>query len=138
MPVIEAEALVAAPAEEVFKVLHDPTRHPEWWVGVDAIEDVHGDHEALRFSLRRNDLPGRRLEQRQEPLAGGGIVMTCVQYDIRFRWRLIPEGDATRVQARVEIPEQWRELTDGYRVKIPASLERLTTLCGRTGAVGEP
>jgi hypothetical protein len=80
-----------------------------------------------------HDYPGAKLEQRQEPLAGGGIVMTCLRYGIRFRWRLIPEGDAaTRVHAHVEIPEQSRELTDGYRRKIPASLERLTTLCNRS------
>jgi hypothetical protein len=132
MPVIEAEALVAAPAEEVFKILHDPTRHPEWWVGVDAIEGVHRQDDALRFWVDSRDYPGARLEQRQEPLAGGGIVMTCLRYDIRFRWRLIPEGDATRVRAQVEIPDQSRELTDGYRARIPASLERLTTLCKRS------
>ncbi len=129
MPVIEAEALVAAPAEEVFKVLHDPTRHPEWWVGVDAIEDVRRQDDALRFWVDSRDYPGTRLEQRQESLAGGGIVMTCLRYGIHFRWRLIPEGDATRVYAHVEIPDHSRELTDGYRTKIPASLERLTTLC---------
>jgi hypothetical protein len=132
MPVIEAEALVAAPAEEVFKILHDPTRHPEWWVGVDAVERVRRQDDALRFSVDSSDHPGTRLEQRQEQLAGGGIVMTCLQYGIRFRWRLSPEGDATRVYAHVEIPERSRELADGYRVKIPASLERLTTLCTRS------
>ena len=131
MPVVEAEALVAAPAEEVFKVLHDPTRHPEWWVGVDAIEGVHRQDDALRFWVDSRDHPGIRLEQRQESLAGGGIVMTCLQYGIRFRWRLTPEGDATRVHAHVEIPDQSRELTDGYSRKIPASLERLTALCAR-------
>jgi Polyketide cyclase / dehydrase and lipid transport len=132
MPVIEAEALVAAPAEEVFKVLHDPTRHPEWWVGVDTVEGVRRQDDALRFWVDSRDHPGIRLEQRQEPLAGGGIVMTCLRYGIRFRWRLIPEGDATRVHAHVEIPDYSRELTDGYRTKIPASLERLTTLCKRS------
>jgi uncharacterized protein YndB with AHSA1/START domain len=132
MPVIEAEALVAAPAEEVFKLLHDPTRHPEWWVGVDAVEGVRRQDDALRFSLGSRDHPGTRLEQRQESLAGGGIVMTCLRYGIRFRWRLAPEGDATRVQAHVEIPDRSRQLTDGYRAKIPASLERLATLCERS------
>ena len=132
MPVIEAEALVAAPAEEVFKVLHDPTRHPEWWVGVDTVEGVHRQDDALRFWVDSRDYPGVRLEQRQTPLAGGGIVMTCVQHGIHFRWRLVPEGDATRVQAHVEIPDHSRELTEGYRAKIPASLERLTTLCTRS------
>jgi hypothetical protein len=129
MPVIEAEALVDAPAEEVFKVLHDPTRHPEWWVGVDAVAGVSRQDDALNFWVDSRDYPGITLEQRQEPLAGGGIVMTCLRYGIRFRWRLIPEGDATRVQAHVEIPDSSRDLTDGYRKKIPASLERLTTLC---------
>jgi Polyketide cyclase / dehydrase and lipid transport len=129
MPIVEAEALVAAPAEEVFKVLHDPTRHPEWWLGLDAIEGVRQQDEELRFAVLSQDFPGDRLEQRQEPLpGGGGIVMTCLQYGVRYRWRLVPEGDATRIHAQVEIPDRRRELTDAYRVKIPASLQRLTAL----------
>ena len=132
MPVIEAQALVAAPAEEVFKVLHDPTRHPEWWVGVDTIEGVRREEDALRFTLRSPDDPGAILEQRQEPLADGGIVMTCLQYGVSFRWRLIPEGDGTRVHAHVEVPDHSRKLTDGYRRKIPASLKRLAALCARS------
>jgi uncharacterized protein YndB with AHSA1/START domain len=128
MPIVEAETLIAAPAEEVFKVLHDPTRHPEWWVGLDTIEGVQGQDGELRFSVLSHDYPGVRLEQRQEPLAGGGIVMTCLQYGLRFRWRLVPEDHATRVHAHVEIPDRWRELTAGYRMKIPASLERLSAL----------
>ena len=59
---------------------------------------------------------------------GPDRVMTCMQPGVRHRWRLVPEGDATRVQAHVEIPDHRRELIDGYRVKIPASLERLTAL----------
>jgi len=42
------------------------------------------------------------------------------------------EGDATRVHACVEVPEHWRELGDGYRAKIPASLQRLRALCQRS------
>jgi hypothetical protein len=129
MPVIEAQTLIPATAEEVFKVLHDPTRHPEWLVGVDAVEGVRRSDDALRFTLGSSEHPGTRLEQLQEPLAGGGIVMTCLYYGIRFRWRLIADGEATRVLARVEVPEQARELADGYRASVPASLERLSRLC---------
>ena len=131
MPVIGAHALILATAEEVFKVLHDPTRLSEWLVGVDAVEGVRGTDGRLRFSLGSSDHPGTRLEQRQEPLAGGGIMMTCLHYGIHFRWRLVAEGDATHVHALVEIPEQARELADGYRTSIPASLERLSVLCAR-------
>ena len=92
MPVIEAEALVAAPAEEVFKILHDPTRHPEWWVGVDAVEGVRRQDDALRFSVDSSDHPGTRLEQRQEPLAGGGIVMTCLQLRHPLQMAADPRG----------------------------------------------
>ena len=34
----ELESVCRAPAIDVFKILHDPSRIPEWWAGVDRVE----------------------------------------------------------------------------------------------------
>jgi hypothetical protein len=38
MPSFERSATAAAPPEEVWKVLYDPARFPEWWAGIETVE----------------------------------------------------------------------------------------------------
>lgn len=38
MPGFEESAVCRAPGEEVRKLLYDPARFPEWWVGVARVE----------------------------------------------------------------------------------------------------
>ena len=53
MPGFEESALCRAPAEEVWKLLHDPARYPEWWDGVERME---AGPEGLTL-LRESDFP---------------------------------------------------------------------------------
>ena len=79
----------SAPVEEVWKLLFDPTRFPEWWVGVETVQtqgpdqynpacdshgaalpsealDRKGDYMRARSSPRRARLPGRDRAGLQE------------------------------------------------------------------------
>jgi len=38
MPQFDDEILVRAPLEEVWKLVHDPSRYPEWWTGIGSVE----------------------------------------------------------------------------------------------------
>ena len=38
MPTFDRQATSTAPAEEVWKLLYDPPRFPEWWAGIERVE----------------------------------------------------------------------------------------------------
>ena len=38
MPEFTLTARAAAPVEEVWKLLFDPTRFPEWWAGIETVQ----------------------------------------------------------------------------------------------------
>ena len=59
----------AAPVEEVWKLLYDPSRFPEWWQGLEAVEpgapvaepeEPRGEEDAIR---------GAQKTQEPEPVA---------------------------------------------------------------------
>jgi uncharacterized protein YndB with AHSA1/START domain len=41
MPEFEDRARSDAPPEEVWKLLYDPARFPDWWAGVGSVEPGH-------------------------------------------------------------------------------------------------
>ena len=41
MPAFDDSATAAAPAEEVWKLLYDPSRFAEWWEGIETVEPDH-------------------------------------------------------------------------------------------------
>lgn len=44
MPGFALTALCRAPVEEVWKLLFDPARFPEWWVGIETVrQDAPGE-----------------------------------------------------------------------------------------------
>ena len=45
MPTFTLTAQAPAPVEEVWKLLHDPARFPEWWAGVETVRTgTDGDY----------------------------------------------------------------------------------------------
>lgn len=122
MTSLQLSRLIDAPAEEIWKLVFDPSRHPEWWVGVGAVDDVRSDG----FVLRPEDEPALALEQQLRSLPDGdGVVVSCVTYGTRFTWRLTPAGAATRVEAAIDLPEALAGGLEVKREQLVASLERL-------------
>src|SRR3954466_9172978 len=125
MPNSHDSAVSPAPPEDVWKALYDPRRFPEWWVGLETVEaGADGAYTAYpdgypdfpMAQLLRTDADGRRA------------VVSCLVSDLRFEWRLTPEGDGTRTGGGVETPEHGAPRLDTQREAIAQSLRRLAAV----------
>jgi uncharacterized protein YndB with AHSA1/START domain len=130
MPGFTLTQVVAAPVEEVWKVLFDPTRIPDWWVGMEAVR-VDG-RDAFTLWLAQD--PGRPLPQRVsgEP-AAGRMTMSCQVNEIDFTWRLAEEAGGTRVTVQVAFAPATADQLDRTRAALTASLPALAGLAEATG-----
>ena len=125
MPGFELEAACAAPPSEVWKLLHDPSRFPEWWAGLARVEP--GDGESTFYRAAWPDFAYPTLvAARQE---GRSIVVSCQVSDIEHEWVLEPAGGGCAIRVRVACPEPRRRshLVD-CRAETEASLPRLVAL----------
>ena len=71
-------------------------------------------------------------QQLQTAPAQQSVVISCLVSDLRFEWRLEPEGDGTRISVDVEIPEAEAHRLAGQRGIIAASLARLAEVAAAT------
>jgi uncharacterized protein YndB with AHSA1/START domain len=135
MPAFDDRAVSQAPPEEVWKLLYDPSRFPEWWAGMETVEtEEPGDAGRRRFTYYpqgRPDFPRPQLldTARDERR----IVVSCVVSDLRFEWRLEPAdgGQATVIEVRVDIPEDQPGWLETQRDLVSRSLGRLAELAAR-------
>ena len=68
MPSFVLTARAQAPVEEVWKLLHDPARFPEWWAGVETVRPDGRDHFTL-WPAGYPDFPmAQRLRTEQREL----------------------------------------------------------------------
>lgn len=130
MPSFHDSADAKAAPEEVWKLLYDPARFPDWWAGI-ATVDVGEQGEYTMYPEGYPDFPmAQLLETRGE---GRGVTVSCLVNDLRFEWRLEPlEDDGTRISVEVEIPESEARRLDSQRDTIRASLSRLAELATQT------
>lgn len=121
MPAFEESAVCRAPAEEIWKLLHDPARFPEWWSGLERVEA-----DGTEFSRYMEPWPDfaypTRVSTRREH---GRVTVSCLLSDIRQEWTLSRDPDGCRVQVRVEFPEGEVERLGSVRAEVQASLPRL-------------
>jgi uncharacterized protein YndB with AHSA1/START domain len=133
MPAFHDSARTTAEPEEVWKLLYDPSRFPEWWAGIGTVEqpaaDAPGDY--TMFPAGYPDFPMPQ-ELRAEQSASR-VIVSCLVSDLVFEWRLTPEAGSTRIDVRVELPEREAHRLDAQRSTIADSLRNLAAL-----ATGEP
>jgi hypothetical protein len=60
MPSFHETVTSAAPPEDVWKLLYDPSRFPDWWAGIDTIE-VKSEGEYTMYPDGYPDFPMARL-----------------------------------------------------------------------------
>lgn len=130
MPSFHDSAVSAAPPEDVWKLLYDPARFPEWWAGI-ATVDVQDDEEYTIYPDGYPDFPmPQLLDTRQGEQR---VTVSCLVSDLRFEWQLEPAGDGTRITVDVEIPEVEAHRLDTQRETIQRSLRQLAELAATAG-----
>lgn len=125
MPSFHDSAVSAAAPEEVWKLLYDPSRFPEWWAGIETVE-VAGDGKYTMFPDGYPDFPmAQLLDTKREQQR---VIVSCLVSDLRFEWRLEPADDGTLITVDVEIPEAEAHRLDTQRQMIHSSLHRIAEL----------
>lgn len=134
MPSLQRSATAAAPPEEVWKVLYDPARFPEWWAGIETVEVKTlptGTGEPTSYTMYPAGYPDFPMQQQLQTVpAQQSVVISCLVSDLRFEWRLEPldGGRATRISVHVDIPPAESHRLETQRDIIEASITRLADL----------
>jgi uncharacterized protein YndB with AHSA1/START domain len=127
MPTLDERTTCRAPAEEVWKLLYDAARFPEWWAGLDRAETGAGG--ITRYLKAWPDFAyPTQVHAREEQ---GRVTISCLLSDIRHEWTLSPAPDGCLVQVRVDVPESEAERLEHLRHELHASLPRLVAAAER-------
>jgi uncharacterized protein YndB with AHSA1/START domain len=132
MPSFHDSANAQAPPEEVWKLLYDPARFPDWWVGIGTVEVGAGDASYTMYPEGYPDFPMAQLLETERERQR--VTVSCLVSDLRFEWGLEPlaDGGCTRITVDVEIPEDEAARLEGQREAIRASLTNLAELSALT------
>jgi uncharacterized protein YndB with AHSA1/START domain len=130
MPTFDQSTITAGAPEQVWKLLYDPARFPEWWAGIGSV-DTGGDTggEAGDYTMFPDGYPDFPMPQTLDTSHENGTVrISCLVSDLCFSWRLQPAGAGTEISVHVEIPDREAARLDAQREIISQSLARLADL----------
>lgn len=133
MPSFHDSADTAGPPEEVWKLLYDPARFPDWWAGIGTVEVGQGDGAYTMYPEGYPDFPmAQLLDTAREQQR---VTVSCLVSDLRFDWGLqpLPDGRGTRITVDVEIPEAEAARLEAQREAIRTSLANLAELSAVDG-----
>lgn len=132
MPSFHDSADARAAPEEVWKLLYDPARFPDWWAGMGTVELGGGDGSFTMYPEGYPDFPmAQQLDTTREQQR---VTVSCLVSDLRFEWGLeaLPDGAGTRITVDVDIPEAEAARLATQRESIRASLAALAELAALT------
>ena len=125
MPGFTLTTRTRAPVEEVWKLLFDPMRFPEWWAGVETVRVDDPD----AYTLWPDGYPDFPMPQRlRTDRAAGQVTISCQVSDIDVTWQLAETTNGTAVTVRVELPKAEAHRLDGQRELITKSMRALADL----------
>jgi uncharacterized protein YndB with AHSA1/START domain len=130
MPMFDDSTTTRAPVEDVWKLLYDPARFPDWWEGIETIEPPGPGGEG-DFTMYPAGYPEFPMPQALRADGDGRkVTISCLVSDLVFAWRLEPltADDGTRIAVHVEIPEAESHRLDAQRGAVSASLRSLAAL----------
>jgi uncharacterized protein YndB with AHSA1/START domain len=125
MPSFHDTTTSAAPPEDIWKLLYDPSRFPDWWGGIGTV-DVTSDGEYTMYPNGYPDFPMAQLLDTQQDQRR--VTVSCLVSDLRFEWRLEPVGEGTRITVDVDIPDAEAHRLDSQRGIISTSMKQLAQL----------
>jgi uncharacterized protein YndB with AHSA1/START domain len=130
MPSFADSAVSAAPPEEVWKLLYDPSRIPEWWAGIATVAPSPGG-----VTLYADGYPDFPMPQLVTTTPGErGIRFSCQVSEIRMDWQLSERGDGgTNIAVEIEIPAREAHRLATQRAEVAASILRLAELAALSG-----
>jgi uncharacterized protein YndB with AHSA1/START domain len=132
LPTFDDSATTTAPVEEVWKLLYDPGRIPEWWAGIAAVEPEGRDGKGDITVYTDGDPDFPMPQQMRADADGRRLTISCLASDLVFEWRLEALDPGTRIGVHVEIPEEQAHLLDAERGLMSASLRSLAALAAAT------
>jgi uncharacterized protein YndB with AHSA1/START domain len=102
MPGFELSGYAGAPVEEVWKLLFDPSRFPEWWAGVATVRTDAREG----YVMWPEGYPDFPMPQRLHAEPGHSrVTISCQVSDIDVVWQLAERGEGTAIDVRVDLPE---------------------------------
>ncbi len=125
MPSFHDTTTSSAPPEDVWKLLYDPSRFPDWWAGIETVE-ITGDGEYTMYPDGYPDFPMAQILNTER--TEHRVTVSCLVSDLRFEWRLQAAGDGTLIAVDVEIPESEAQRLDTQRKVISTSIKNLAHL----------
>ena len=125
MPGFTLSAGCRAPVEEVWKLLFDPARFPDWWAGIETVRrDSPGEFTQWPTGYPDFPMPQKlRVDQANER-----VTISCQVSDIDVVWQLAEAGPGTSITVNVSLPAYEAHRLDGQQAAIAESLHRLTAL----------
>jgi hypothetical protein len=128
MPTFDQTTVSSAAPEEVWKLLYDPARFPDWWAGIGSVTTGGDTGDFTMFPDGYPDFPmPQTLETSQE---SGSVKISCLVSDLHFDWRLRAwgAGSGTEISVHVEIPDSEAHRLSAQHDIIRQSLIRLAGL----------
>jgi uncharacterized protein YndB with AHSA1/START domain len=125
MPGFTLSAGCRAPVEEVWKLLFDPARFPDWWVGIETVHK-NAPGEFTQWPTGYPDFP--MPQQLRVDQANERVTVSCQVSDIEFTWQLAELGAGTSIHVTASLPESEAHRLDGRHQVIEESLRRLAAL----------
>jgi uncharacterized protein YndB with AHSA1/START domain len=122
MPGFRETVVCDAPAIEVWRLVHDPERLPEWMSDTERVEPAD-DGTVTRYLHGWPDDPmPTRLRSHAD---GARVVISCLVSDIEMTMSLAPHPRGCAVELEVSLPEGESARLEGMRRLAADSLARL-------------
>jgi uncharacterized protein YndB with AHSA1/START domain len=125
MPSFHDSATSPAPPEEVWKLLYDPSRFPDWWAGIGTVEPGPAGEYTMYPEGYPNFPMAQLLDTQRDQQR---VTVSCLVSDLWFEWRLEPAGDGTLITVNVEIPDTEAHRLETQRQTITTSMQQLARL----------
>jgi hypothetical protein len=131
MPSFADTITTTAAPEEVWKLLYDPGRFPDWWSGIETVKvGEHGN-----YTMWPDGYPDYPMAQLLEShRSDKRVTVSCMVNDLRFEWLLHELPAGTRIDVEVEIPDTQAFRLESQQEVIRASLARLAALASAATA----